>query len=57
MSCCVHAQVRGLGLLVGIQLDFMAGPVVEAARAAGVLVITAGELQLQTQLASKSRLS
>ncbi|KAF8058943.1 WIN1 [Scenedesmus sp. PABB004] len=36
-------EVRGLGLLVGVQLDFMAGPVVEAARAAGVLVITAGK--------------
>jgi acetylornithine aminotransferase len=36
-------QVRGLGLLVGVQLDFMAGPVVDAARAAGVLVITAGK--------------
>jgi acetylornithine/succinyldiaminopimelate/putrescine aminotransferase len=35
-------QVRGLGLLVGVQLDFMAGPIVEAARAAGVLIITAG---------------
>eukprot|EP00882_Tetradesmus_deserticola_P023584 GHRQ01025679.1.p2 GENE.GHRQ01025679.1~~GHRQ01025679.1.p2 ORF type:complete len:261 (+),score=148.45 GHRQ01025679.1:226-1008(+) len=36
-------EVRGLGLLVGVQLDFMAGPVVDAARAAGVLVITAGK--------------
>lgn len=36
-------QVRGLGLLVGIQLDFNAAPVVEAARAAGVLIITAGK--------------
>lgn len=39
----IHNQVRGLGLLVGVQLDFMAGPIVEAARAAGVLVITAGK--------------
>ncbi|KAF6254644.1 acetylornithine aminotransferase [Scenedesmus sp. NREL 46B-D3] len=36
-------EVRGLGLLVGVQLDFMAGPVVDAARAAGLLVITAGK--------------
>jgi acetylornithine aminotransferase len=36
-------EVRGLGLLVGVQLDEMAGKVVEAARAAGVLVITAGK--------------
>lgn len=36
-------QVRGLGLLVGVQLDFQAGPIVEAARAAGVLIITAGK--------------
>jgi acetylornithine aminotransferase len=35
--------VRGLGLLVGVQLDFMAAPVVEAARAAGLLIITAGK--------------
>jgi acetylornithine aminotransferase len=36
-------EVCGLGLLVGVQLDVMAGKVVEAARAAGVLVITAGK--------------
>lgn len=36
-------QVRGLGLLVGIQLDVMAGPAVEAARKAGLLIITAGK--------------
>jgi acetylornithine aminotransferase len=36
-------EVRGLGLLVGVQLDEMAGKLVEAARAAGVLVITAGK--------------
>lgn len=42
-TCLTVAQVRGLGLLVGVQLDFPAGPVVEAARAAGVLIITAGK--------------
>jgi acetylornithine aminotransferase len=36
-------EVRGLGLLVGVQLDYMAGPVVEAARKEGMLVITAGK--------------
>lgn len=37
-------EVRGLGLLVGVQLDVMAGAVVEAARKAeGLLVITAGK--------------
>lgn len=36
-------EVRGLGLLVGVQLDFPAGPIVDAARAAGVLIITAGK--------------
>eukprot|EP00879_Flechtneria_rotunda_P030695 GHRR01033363.1.p1 GENE.GHRR01033363.1~~GHRR01033363.1.p1 ORF type:complete len:392 (+),score=137.69 GHRR01033363.1:157-1176(+) len=36
-------EVRGLGLLVGVQLDFMAGPVVDAARAEGLLIITAGK--------------
>jgi acetylornithine aminotransferase len=39
----LFVQVRGLGLLVGVQLDFQAGPIVEAARAAGVLIITAGK--------------
>jgi acetylornithine/succinyldiaminopimelate/putrescine aminotransferase len=39
--------VRGLGLLVGVQLDFNAGPIVEAAREAGVLIITAGEPWMQ----------
>lgn len=36
-------EVRGLGLLVGVQLDQAAGPVVEAARAEGLLIITAGK--------------
>lgn len=36
-------EVRGMGLLVGVQLDFMANPVVEAARKEGLLIITAGK--------------
>lgn len=36
------AEVRGMGLLVGVQLDVPAGPVVTACRDKGVLVITAG---------------
>ena len=36
-------EVRGLGLLVGVQLDVMAGKAVEAARAEGLLIITAGK--------------
>lgn len=32
-----------MGLIVGVQLDVMAGPVVDAARDAGVLAITAGK--------------
>ncbi|GFR42253.1 hypothetical protein Agub_g3148 [Astrephomene gubernaculifera] len=36
-------EVRGVGLLVGVQLDMMAGGVVEAARDMGVMVITAGK--------------
>ncbi len=36
-------EVRGVGLIVGVQLDVMAGPVVDAARDAGVLAITAGK--------------
>jgi acetylornithine/succinyldiaminopimelate/putrescine aminotransferase len=34
--------VRGLGLLVGLQLDQAAGDIAEKAREQGVLVITAG---------------
>ena len=36
-------DVRGSGLLVGVELDMMAGPVVDEARALGVLAITAGK--------------
>eukprot|EP00850_Spirogloea_muscicola_P011977 SM000076S21798 [mRNA] locus=s76:307670:309281:+ [translate_table: standard] len=36
-------EVRGEGLLVGVQLDCPAGPLVDAARTAGLLVITAGK--------------
>ncbi|KAL4421406.1 hypothetical protein ABPG75_010697 [Micractinium tetrahymenae] len=36
-------EVRGLGLICGIQLDRMAGPLVTAARDRGVIVITAGK--------------
>ncbi|KAI8463298.1 MAG: acetylornithine aminotransferase [Monoraphidium minutum] len=36
-------EVRGLGLLVGVQLDVMAGKAVEAARAEGLIIITAGK--------------
>lgn len=36
-------EVRGVGLLVGVQLDIMAGPVMDAARDLGLMVITAGK--------------
>lgn len=36
-------DIRGCGLLDGVELDVQAGPVVEAARADGLLVITAGK--------------
>lgn len=39
---CVK-EVRGCGLLVGIQLDRPAAPLVEACRTRGLLVITAGK--------------
>jgi acetylornithine aminotransferase len=35
-------EVRGTGLLVGVQLSKSAGGIVGAARAKGVIVITAG---------------
>lgn len=39
-----HVQeVRGLGLICGIQLDVPAGPLVAAARDRGIIVITAGK--------------
>lgn len=44
MSSNPHVkEVRGSGLLCGVQLDIMAGPIVEAARDMGILVITAGK--------------
>jgi acetylornithine aminotransferase len=36
-------EVRGAGLLVGIQLDTSASPVVDACRERGLLIITAGK--------------
>ena len=36
-------EVRGVGLLCGVQLDMPAGPVVDEAREQGVLAITAGK--------------
>ncbi|GBG63341.1 hypothetical protein CBR_g37699 [Chara braunii] len=36
-------EIRGVGLLVGIQLDVPAGPIIDAARESGVLAITAGK--------------
>ena len=36
-------EVRGVGLIVGVQLDVSAGPWVEFAREKGVLAITAGK--------------
>jgi acetylornithine aminotransferase len=36
-------EVRGLGLLVGMQLDVQAGKAVDAARAEGLIIITAGK--------------
>ena len=40
-------EVRGRGLLIGIELDRPAGPVVERCREAGLLVLTAGERVLR----------
>ena len=36
-------EVRGLGLIVGIELDVQASPVVDACRDSGLLVLTAGK--------------
>nr|CAD1841957.1 unnamed protein product [Ananas comosus var. bracteatus] len=36
-------EVRGLGLIVGIELDVQASPLVDACREAGLLVLTAGK--------------
>ncbi len=40
-------DVRGRGLLIGIELDRPAGPVMDACRDAGLLVLTAGERVLR----------
>jgi predicted acetylornithine/succinylornithine family transaminase len=40
-------EVRGRGLLIGAELDRPAGPVVDACREAGLLVLTAGERVLR----------
>jgi acetylornithine/N-succinyldiaminopimelate aminotransferase len=40
-------EIRGKGLLVGIDLDRPAGPVVDACRERGLLVLTAGETVLR----------
>ena len=45
-SPCV-VEVRGAGLLVGVELDGPAAPVIAAARARGLLVINAGETILR----------
>jgi acetylornithine aminotransferase len=42
-GCPAVLEVRGTGLICGVQLDRPAGAVVAAARARGVLVITAGK--------------
>jgi acetylornithine aminotransferase len=39
----VIKEVRGRGLLIGIELTKPAAPVVDACREAGLLVLTAGE--------------
>jgi len=40
-------EVRGRGLLLGAELDRLAGPVLEACREGGLLVLTAGERVLR----------
>jgi acetylornithine/succinyldiaminopimelate/putrescine aminotransferase len=40
-------EVRGRGLLVGVELTRPAAPVVDACREAGLLVLTAGEKVLR----------
>ena len=36
-------EVRGVGLLVGVELDVPAAPIIAAAREKGLLIINAGE--------------
>jgi acetylornithine aminotransferase/acetylornithine/N-succinyldiaminopimelate aminotransferase len=42
-ECPVIRQVRGRGLLIGIELSVAAAPVLDACREAGLLVLSAGE--------------
>ncbi len=46
-ACPAIVEVRGRGLLIGTALARPAGPVVEACREAGLLVLTAGEQVLR----------
>ena len=48
-------EVRGRGLLIGIELTRAAGPVVDACREAGLLVLTAGEKVLRLAPAAHRR--
>ena len=41
-GCDCVKEVRGSGLLVGVQLDVPAGPLVGQARDRGLLILTAG---------------
>ncbi|MBI4593416.1 MAG: aspartate aminotransferase family protein [Candidatus Rokubacteria bacterium] len=43
----VIREVRGRGLLIGVELQRPAGPVVDACRAAGLLALTAGDAVLR----------
>jgi acetylornithine aminotransferase len=43
----VIKQVRGQGLLIGVELTKPAGPVMDACREAGLLTLTAGEKVLR----------
>lgn len=36
-------EVRGFGLIVGIELDVSASPLVDACRESGLLILTAGK--------------
>ena len=48
-------EVRGKGLLVGIELDRPAGPIVDACRDRGLLILTAGEKILHDPAAHRGR--
>ena len=44
---CIRDRVRGLGLMIGVEMTGPAGPVIKALRERGILAIKAGDRVLR----------